>query len=202
VYCGALIVADVLILFSLTRARFLELDIYLSPGLLYGSITAIAVGLYLLAVGFTAKMASYFGDSKTTVLDDFLIFIALIVLVVVLLTQELREKAKRFIVRNFKRPQYDYRKEWTTFTERTTSITDTKHLCAVVAGIVAETFGAPSVSIRLLGETSQQVVLRGSTAFSSGEADPLSDLKDGTAALIGAMTGQELPVDFGLSEAD
>lgn len=33
VYCGALIVADVLILFSLTRARFLELDIYLSPGL-------------------------------------------------------------------------------------------------------------------------------------------------------------------------
>jgi putative PEP-CTERM system histidine kinase len=201
-YGGALIVADALIIFSLSRARFLELDIYLSPRFLYGSITAIAVGLYLLAVGFMAKMASYFGGSGTVLLDDFLIFIALIVLAIVLLTQELREKAKRFIVRNFKRPHYDYRKEWMTFTERTTSLTDTKYLCATVAGIVAETFGAPSVSIWLSGETPGQVVLAGSTAFSGGEADRLGYMEGGTAALVGAMTGQELPVDFGASEAD
>lgn len=202
VYCGALIVADVLIVLSLTRARSLALDIYLSQGFLYGSITAIAVGLYLLVVGFIAKMASYFGGSKAILLDDFLIFIALIGLAVVLLTQELREKAKRFIVRNFKRPQYDYRQEWMTFTERTTSLTDTKHLCTTVVGIVAETLGSPSVSIWLLGDAPGDVILGGSTALSTGEIDRLRGLENGTAALIGAMIGRELPVDFGVSEAD
>jgi putative PEP-CTERM system histidine kinase len=121
---------------------------------------------------------------------------------VVLLTQELREKAKRFILRNLKRPQHDYRKEWMTFTERTTSLTDTKHLCATVASIVAETFGAPSVSIWLLGDTKREVMLGGSTCLSNCEVDRLARLESGTAALTRAMTGQELPVDFGVAEAD
>jgi putative PEP-CTERM system histidine kinase len=202
VYSGAVIVADLLMIFSLTRARSLALDIYLSPGFLYGSITTIAVGLYLLAVGLIAKVIGHFGGSNAPPVTDFFVFLALIGLTVVLLTQELREKTKRFILRNLKRPQYDYRKEWMTFTERTTSLADTKHLCATVAGIVAETFGAPTVSIWLLEETPGQISLGGSTAFSASKSDALKGLENGTAALMQAMTGQLLSVDFGVSEAD
>jgi putative PEP-CTERM system histidine kinase len=202
VYSGAVIMADLLMILSLTRARSLALDIYLSQGFLYGSITAIAVGLYLLAVGLMAKMINYFGGSNAQQLTDFFIFLALMGFTVVLLTQELREKAKRFILRNLKRPQHDYRKEWMTFTERTTSLTDTKHLCATVASIVAETLGAPSVSIWLSGDTQGEVMLGGSTGLSNCEVDRLARLEIGTAALIRATTGQELPVDFGVSEAD
>jgi putative PEP-CTERM system histidine kinase len=202
IYSGAIIVADVLIIASLARARLLKLDIYLSQGFLYGSITAIAVGLYLIAVGLVAKAVSYIGGSKALLLTDFLIFLALVGLTIVLLTQELRQRAKSFILRNLKRPQYDYRKEWLRFTERTTSLTDIKYLCATVANIVAETFGTPSVSIWLLGKSPGEVVLGGSTAFSNGRSQSLEGLEKGTAALIRAMSGQGTPVDFGVSDAD
>jgi putative PEP-CTERM system histidine kinase len=200
-YCGVVVVADVLIIVSLTRAKFLEFDIYLSQRFLYGSITAIAVGLYLVAIGVVAKVANYF-DGRTILLNDFLIFIALVGLVVVLLTQELRQRIKGFLVRNLKRPQYDYRKEWKTFTERTTSLTDTRRLCATVTGIAAETFGTPSVSIWCLGDAPWTVTLGGSTMFSSSEPDRLKRIEEGTAALMDALSEAELPVDFGVSEAD
>jgi len=200
-YCGTVVLAGVLIIASLTRAKLLEFELYLSERFLYGSITAITVGLYLVAIGVLAKVANYF-DGRTSLLDDFLIFIALVGLVVVLLTQELRQRIKGFLVRNLKRPQYDYRKEWKTFTERTTSLTDTRCLCATVTGIVAETFGTPSVSIWLLGETPQTVVLGGSTVFSSSEPDRLGPLEENTAVLMNSLNGGDLPVDFGVSEAD
>lgn len=195
---GALVVAAVLIIVSLTRLRILNMDLYLSQTFLYNSVTVVVVGLYLLAVGSLTKVVNYLGGSHALALDAFIVFLALLGLVLVLLSDKLRQKVKGFVSRNFHRPQYDYRREWTKFTQRTTSVLDLKDLSTSVAGMVSETFGVPSVTIWLLDETEQGGVLLGSTIFSASQQTNLK----ATAKLIRAMRDQHTPVDFDRSELD
>ena len=51
---------------------------------------------------------------------------AAVVLATVLLSEQLRQKCKRFISQHFYRTRYDYRQTWTAFTERTTSVVDVR----------------------------------------------------------------------------
>ena len=69
-----------------------------------------------------------------------------------------------------------------------------------MADLVAETFGAPSVSIWLLANNPSQVVLAGSTSFSAAQGDSLKHLENATAALIRGVAERELPADLGGSE--
>jgi len=119
---GALIGAIMLISVSLVYARPLQVDIYLSQTFLYNSLVLLVVGVYLLAVGGLAKSVSFLGGSQAVPLTAFLVFIALLGLMAVLLSDRLRQRAKWFINRQFHRPRYDYRKEWTAFTQRTRSL--------------------------------------------------------------------------------
>jgi len=198
---GALLVADLLILFSLIRAPRLNMEIYLSQSFIYGSITVITAGLYLLAVGFLAGSIGYLGGSQTFAVAAFVVFIALLGLTSILLSHRLRHQTKRFISRHFQRPRYDYRKEWTAFTRHTASVLKIGDLCQAVAKMVAETFAVSSVSIWLWDETRQHVRLGGSTVFSGADAPGLQSFAKGVTALGRAMKEQTDPVDFDLLEA-
>ncbi len=116
---SAVIVAAVLIILSLARAGPLNVDIYLSPAFLYNSITVFVVGTYLLAVGVLAKAIPYSGDSQILSLGTIFVFLSLLGLTVILLSDQLRQHVKQFINYHFRQPRYDYRKEWTRFTRRT-----------------------------------------------------------------------------------
>jgi len=200
VNAGTLIMADALVIFSLVRARLLPMDIYLSQGFLYNSITVLVVGIYLLIVGVLAKVVSYLGHSQSLPLDAFFILLALLGLTAVLLSEQLRQEVKRFISRNFYRSHYDYRKEWTTFTQRTTSLLDNKDLCAAVTKMVSETFGVACVSIWLLDETQERLALGGSTVFSEAQARSLKLAGNEAVDLIRTMRAQQLPIDCDRTE--
>jgi putative PEP-CTERM system histidine kinase len=195
VNAGALIMATALVIFSLTRARPRPINIYLSPGFLYNSITVLVVGVYLLIVGVLAKVVSYLGHSPSLPLDAFFILLALLGLTAALLSEQLRQEVKRFISRNFYRSHYDYRKEWTTFTQRTTSLLNDKDLCAAVTKMVSETFGVACVSIWLLDETQERLALGGSTVFSEAQARNLKIAGSEAIDLIRTMRAQQLPID-------
>jgi putative PEP-CTERM system histidine kinase len=200
VNAGALIMADALIIFSLVRARLLPIDIYLSQGFLYNSITVLVVGIYLLMVGVLAKVVSYLGHSQSLPLDAFFVLLALLGLTTVLLSEQLRQEMKRFISRNFYRSHYDYRKEWTTFTQRTTSLLDSNDLCAAVTKMVSETFGVACVTIWLLDETQERLVLGGSTVFSEAQAHSLKIAGKESVDLICTMRTQQIPIDCDRAE--
>jgi putative PEP-CTERM system histidine kinase len=171
----AILVANILIIFSLLRNRFLNVDIYFSRAVLYNSITVVVVGAYLLAVGILAKAIGYFGGNKAIPLGTFFVFIALLGLTAILLSDQLRQELKRFISRNFYQPRYDYRKEWTTFTQQTTSLMNINDLCSAISKTVSETFGAPCVTIWLVDEASNLIYFGGSTVFSDAQ---ILDLKN------------------------
>ena len=201
VNAGALIVATGLIIVSLHRARLLPVDLYLSQTFLYNSIAVLTVGTYLLAVGVLAKAVSFVGDTSNVQLGAFLVFLALLGLTIVLLSNQLREQVKRFISRHLSRPRYDYRNVWGAFTQRTASVVDVKDLGAAVAKMVSETFGVPSVTIWLWDEARGHFALSGSTVLSLAHERGLKPPGNPRADLIRAMRDQPVPVDCDRSEA-
>jgi putative PEP-CTERM system histidine kinase len=194
---SAVLVADILIIISLIRHRLLNVTIYFSRTALYNSITVMVVGIYLLAVGVLAKVIDYVGGSKVLPLGTFFMFLALVSLTIVLLSDRFRHRMKQLVSRHFYQSRYDYRKEWTAFTQRTTSVMEVKELCAVVTKMVSETFGVPSVTIWLWDEeTQERVTLGGSTVFSDTQGGPTQSIERGAVALCRYMREYSLPVDF------
>jgi putative PEP-CTERM system histidine kinase len=180
---AGLIVGAVLIVVSLARNRLLNVDLYPSQSVLYGSLTVTVVGAYLLVVGVLAKAVSYFGGAQALPLATFVVFLALVGLAVALLSGTLRHWLRRFVSRHFQRPHHDYRREWMDFARRTTSVVDVRALCAAVTRMVSEALAVPSVTIWLL-DPQGQGELGASTVFS--EAEGRERLKEIGAVLLGA----------------
>jgi hypothetical protein len=197
---GALIVASALIFKSLLRARVLNVDFYVSQTFLYNSLVILFIGIYLLVVGAMAKLATYFEAPIPLPIGAFLFFLGLLGLAIILLSDRLRKHLKYFIGRHLSRPIYDYRKEWTKFTERTTSVTQIKDLCSVVAKIVSETSDVLSVTIWLVNEGPESIELGGSTVFSERQLLELSSVRRDVKELIQFIRQSKPPIDFDYSK--
>jgi putative PEP-CTERM system histidine kinase len=199
VHSYTVIMAGILIALSLSRNRFLDVEIYLSRAFLYNSITIVIIGIYLLVVGVLAKAIGYFGDVKVVSLGTLFVFVSLLGLTIVLLSDQIQHEIKRFISRNFYQNHYDYRKEWMAFTKRTTSLVDIKDLCAAVSKMVSETFGVSSVTVWLLNEKLDQVVVGGSTVFSGIQPPSLRTAEKASETFIDIMRDRSIPLDFNAS---
>ena len=193
---GALLVADVLVVRSLFRGKPLKASIHLSHQFLYNSLTMLIVGVYFIAVGAVAWASLRLEWVRNIHVTIFLVFVLVIGLAAILLSDRLRLKRKRFISRHLKRPQYDYQKIWEDFTGRTAQVTSVRELCSVVVKMVSETLEILSVSIWLADEKQESLSFGGSTVFTAEQAAKMKLLDQGGAALIRAMAGQEMPVDL------
>jgi len=193
---GALIVAGVLILRSLHRMKLLTLDVYLSHSLLYNSFTILLVGIYLLVVGFASQLIAYFDGGLSFHLNFFFIFLALVVLSILLVSDRIRSKLRHFIAFHLRRPQYDYRKEWEFFTKGITPLTELKDLGNTVAKMVAETLHVLSVTVWIVNETGDRLVPCGSTAHSMRNTPDLQLSSGATLEIIRHMKDDEMPVNL------
>jgi len=192
---GVLVVAGVLIIRSLARMKVLNLNVYLSHSFLYSSFTVLMVGIYLLVVGLLAKLITYLNWVESIHLKGFLIFIAFLGLSILLLSDRFRHKIKRFIAVQMKRPQYDYRREWIRFTEKTAMITDAQNLGMTVARMVSDILEVLSVTVWLIDEPHARLSPVGSTVSSeTGAGHRISEVWG--AKLVQAMRDQEMPVDL------
>jgi len=198
----AVIVVGILMGLSWARSRLLNVEIYLSRGMLYNSVTVLFAGTYLLVVGFLAKAVSYFGNTQILPLATFFVFLALVGLAVFLLSDQLQQEVKRFIDHHFHRPRHDYRKVWAMFTKRTTFLVDIKDICEAVSKMVSETFGVPEVTIWCLDEKQERVTLGGSTEFFETQAFNFKLGGNDLADLIRVMRDQQNPVDFEYVQSD
>ena len=176
--------------------NLLNLDVYLSHSLLYNSLTVVMVGIYLLVVGILAKLIAYFNEGLFTHWKGFIIFLSLVVLSILLVSGQVRNRMRRLVVLHFRRPKYDYRKEWEFFTERITPITEVNRLCATVAKMVAETLDVQAVTVWLPDETGQQLIPCGSTALSVADTEYLKRSSKAAGEIIRSMRQQEGPLNF------
>jgi putative PEP-CTERM system histidine kinase len=192
---GALLVMDVCLLRALWRSRGLNMDFYVSTTFLYNSFTILFVGLYLVGVGIVARLGLYFGITEGVTFRFFYVFLAFLGLAVLLLSDRLKRRLKRIVVRHLRRPYYDYRKEWAAFTENTANVTDIVDLCNVVARMVSKTLDTLSVTIWLTDETSERVVMAGSTVFAEGKFQELAKVDKIMFQLLHHASIEDSPID-------
>ncbi len=199
---GALLVGDILILRSLLRGKPLDVSLQLSHQFLYNSFTVLIVGIYFISLGVIAWLSIRFAWIRNVHIAIFLVFLAVIGMAVILLSDRLRMRRKRFISRHFHRPLYDYQKIWEGFTTRTTSVTQTGDLCNIIVRMVSETLEILSVCIWLADEKLERLSFGGSTVFTEAQAEEMKLFGQGGAGLIRAMTGQTMPIDLASREDD
>jgi len=168
---AAVLVGGILVLVSLFRARSTEIEIYPSQAVLQNSLTVLLAGIYLLVVGFFARVVTYFGGDASFALKAFFVLLAMVGLAILLQSDRFRFQMRRFIGRHFSRPIYNYEAAWLTFTEGTASQVDTDTLCRSLAKLTSELFQALSVGIWLLDDNREKLELAAST-FATDKSGP------------------------------
>lgn len=196
---AALMVAGILILISILRAGTLQMDIYFSQKMLYNSLTVLVVGVYFLALALSAKIFDRFLSFP---LRTIFIFLALLGLLMALLSDRLRLKMKYFVNSYLRRPQYDYREVWMTFTRQTAALQEEKALCEAVVKMICEMFDILSVSLWLLVEKREEIRCAGSTVFSEARAGSLPRLQNGAADILHLLRQQPTLLDLEETAAD
>ncbi len=105
-----------LLLLSMTRRTDWISGIHLSPKAAFHSATLLMAGLYLLFISGVGYYVRHFGGDWGRALELALMFVALLVLVVLLLSGAMRAKLRVFLSKHFFRYRFDYREEWLKFT--------------------------------------------------------------------------------------
>src|SRR5437867_6056978 len=138
-----------LVAFGLGRYRLQEVKdkIYVSPQMLYGSVTFIVIGLYLFGIGLLGEIVRLSGLPLSISLSAVMVFIGTIGLVVLLSSRTVRAELKKFIAKHFYRSKYDYRAKWLEVTEAFQSSGSAESILEQLMGLLTRTFGAGRISI-------------------------------------------------------
>ena len=136
--------------FCVVRHRLLDVDIFVSRSVVYGSITVATVGVYLMALGVAGEIVRRFHISVDFVVATVAIFGTAMALMAGLLSESVRRRAKRIIAKNFYRHRYDYREEWTNFTTRVIAAGGHDTVPARVVQWVTETIGTTAAVLWVL----------------------------------------------------
>lgn len=173
--CGLIAVAHF-------RSGFGKLDLYPSRAILQSSLTVILAGGYFLIVGVLAQMVSLLGGGASFPAQAFIVLLGLVGLTVLLLSDRFRTGLKRFVSRHFRRAEHDFRKIWTDFTRRTSSVLDAETLGKNAGEVIAENFHVLAVTVFAAKLDSTELEVIGATEKQPEnpvhvfESDELADL--------------------------
>jgi putative PEP-CTERM system histidine kinase len=122
--------------------------------------------------------------------------VAAVLFAILLLSDRVRLRLRRFVSRHFQRPLYDYRTVWRRFTEATASCVNQNDLCQVAVKAVTDVFQALSVTIWLVDESQAQLVFMASTFLTGAKAESLRPGKEEFAEVLKALRARREPVDI------
>lgn len=196
-----LVLGCLLIVRALFRTGHFEVTVYPSRQVLQNSFTILLAGAYLFIVGVLANRVSNLGGAIALPLAALLILVALVLLSMLLLSDRVRVRTKRFVSRHFQRPLYDYRTVWRTFTEGTARKVDQTVLTTAIIKLLSEIFEALSVNLWLLDDKKQKFVFAGSSSLLAINADDGKIEAPDTNDIIKALLDHPDPIDIDASTA-
>ncbi|MGN6556279.1 MAG: histidine kinase N-terminal 7TM domain-containing protein, partial [Verrucomicrobiota bacterium] len=192
----ALLIGCVLISISYQRSGRVEIDVYPSHAFVYSSVTVIVAGIYLLIVGLLARLVTHMGGDAAFPLKALLVLVGTVSLALVLLSDRLRQRTKRFLSRHLQRPLYDYRDVWRKFTEGTLSRVEQTDLCRAVVTFVSNLFQVLSVTIWVVDREKQRLVFAASTSLVTAEGADRTPQDSEASEIIRAFQEHPEPVDI------
>jgi putative PEP-CTERM system histidine kinase len=132
--------------------RKLLVNAYVSHQALFGSLTFIAIGLYLLAVGAVGQWLRSAYQPLGPELNGIAIFAAMVLLAIVVLSKTVRAELRRFVTRNFHRPKYDYRAQWIRVTKAFQAVTHKETILDASFDLLIKTFSTTIIAIWVFRE--------------------------------------------------
>ncbi len=167
IYSIALIMSNLLLLFAVVRHRLLNVEVFVSRYVVYKSVTLLAVGVYLGTVGLIITGIQRFGGGTYIRLVPIVVFAALLAMIILLLSDELRRKMQTFINVHFYRNKHDYRNKWQEFTSSVGSKLALPELLPSLVTWMCETMGTNDCAIWLLDKERNRYYLASRRGFSS-----------------------------------
>ncbi len=196
---GALVLGGLLIVRSLVREGNFETDVFPSHSVLHNSLTVLVAGVYLLIVGAVARVVTFFGGNASFTVKAIVVLAGLVLLTLVLLSDRVRMRTRRFVSRHFQRPFYDYRTVWRRFTQATARRVERRELCVEIVKFISEIFQALSVTIWLIEEGQGQLGLAASTSLTEERARELELDAAETAQIMAVLNTHPDPIDLDAS---
>jgi putative PEP-CTERM system histidine kinase len=105
-----------LIAISVARNPDWKLDIFVSRHVVYQSTATLATGIYLMLMAITGYYIRIVGGTWGASLQVVFFFSAIIILFILLFSEQLRANLKLFLAKHFYKNKYDYREEWLEIT--------------------------------------------------------------------------------------
>jgi hypothetical protein len=149
-----IILANVLLGYSFIRSSLSDVAAPVSRSIVYSSFTAIAAGLYVLAVGVISQVATYTNWSPDEVVILSFGFLAVLLAVLLLFSNRFQRRVRRFIDRNFYVNRYDYRTQWSNVTSALESGISKEGVLRAAHDLLRDVFLADAVTISLHEEAS------------------------------------------------
>jgi len=146
---GVLLISSLLMGFSILRHKFMDVEVTVSRGILFKSISMFVIGFYLLGLGLIGEGMRYLGPGVGKNITAFLGFAGAIGILVLILSEQLRKKIMVFINKNFFSQKYDYRSQWLQFTQRISSKHSFDELLSSIAEGFKDAIGARCASVWL-----------------------------------------------------
>ena len=97
---------------SAARNPAWSLDLFVSRRVVFHTTTLLAAGLYMLLMAFAGYYIKLYGGAWGSVLQIVFFFAAVLVLLALLFSGQVRSYAKVFFNKHFFNYRYDYREEW------------------------------------------------------------------------------------------
>jgi hypothetical protein len=132
---------------AVLRSHLFDIDVLINRTLVYGSLTAMLIGLYLGGIVVLQRLFVVLTGEKST------LAVVASTLLIAALFNPLRRRIQSFIDRGFYRRKYDARKTLESFSAKLRNETDLNALSDDLVGVVRETMQPEHITLWLRPDT-------------------------------------------------